>query len=157
MMGASASFLGGIIFKYRPVIRIIGGLVVILLGIHLTGIVRIKSLEFEKRIQVNNRPLTYIGALFVGMAFAAGWSPCIGPLLGAILIYAGSIETVSKGVMLLAIYSAGLAIPFILISIFINLFIKFIKKFSFAMKYINTAAGILLVLVGLFLLTNIFL
>ncbi|MFH2044271.1 MAG: cytochrome c biogenesis protein CcdA [Pseudomonadota bacterium] len=157
MMGASASFLGGIIFKYRPIIRIVGGLIVILLGIHLTGIIRIKSLEFEKRIQVNNRPLTYVGVLFVGMAFAAGWSPCIGPLLGSILIYAGSIDTVSDGIILLAIYSAGLAIPFIAISIFINLFIKFIKKVSFAMKYINTAAGILLVLVGIFLLANIFL
>lgn len=154
MMGASASFLGGIIFKYRPIIRIIGGLIVILLGIHLTGIIRIKSLEFEKRVQVNNRPLNYLGVLLVGMAFAAGWSPCIGPLLGSILIYAGAIETVSEGVILLAIYSAGLAIPFIAISIFINIFIKFIKKASFAMKYINTASGILLILVGIFLLAN---
>ncbi len=154
LMGASASFLGGIVFEYRQIIRVVGGLIVILLGIHLTGIMRIRSLEFEKRIQVKNKPLTYIGAFLVGTAFGAGWSPCIGPLLGSILIYAGSRETVYEGIFLLALYSAGLAVPFITISFFINFLMKFMKKAAFAMKYINTAAGILLIIVGLFLVTN---
>ena len=154
LMGASASFLGGIVFEYRQIIRVVGGLIVILLGIHLTGIIRIRSLEFEKRIQVRNKPLTYIGAFLVGTAFGAGWSPCIGPLLGSILIYAGSRETVYEGIFLLTFYSAGLAVPFITISFFINFLMTFIKKATFAMKYINAAAGILLVIVGLFLVTN---
>jgi len=154
LMGASASFLGGIVFEYRQIIRVAGGLIVILLGIHLTGIIRIRSLEFEKRIQVRNKPLTYIGAFLVGTAFGAGWSPCIGPLLGSILIYAGSRETVYEGIFLLTFYSAGLAVPFITISIFINFLMTFIKKATFAMKYINVASGILLIIVGLFLVTN---
>lgn len=154
LMGASASFLGGIVFEYRQIIRVVGGLIVILLGIHLTGIIRIRSLEFEKRIQVRNKPLNYIGAFLVGTAFGAGWSPCIGPLLGSILIYAGSRETVYEGIFLLALYSAGLAVPFITISFFINFLMKFMKKATFAMKYINTVAGILLIIVGLLLVTN---
>ncbi|MDP2861758.1 MAG: cytochrome c biogenesis protein CcdA [Desulfobacterales bacterium] len=154
LMGASASFLGGIVFEYRQIIRVVGGLIMILLGIHLTGIIRIRSLEFEKRIQVRNKPLTYIGAFFVGTAFGAGWSPCIGPLLGSILIYAGSRETVYEGIFLLTFYSAGLAVPFIAISVFINFLMTFVKKATFAMKYINVASGILLIIVGLFLVTN---
>jgi cytochrome c-type biogenesis protein len=154
LMGASASFLGGVVFEHREIIRIAGGLVVILLGIHLTGILRIKTLEFEKRIHLQNRPLGYVGAFIVGMAFAAGWTPCIGPLLGSILIYAGSRETVYEGVFLLAVYSAGLALPFITISVFINYLVTFIKKASFAMKYINIAAGALLVVVGVLLVAN---
>jgi cytochrome c-type biogenesis protein len=148
MMGASASFLGGIIFEYRTIIRVIGGLIVILFGVHLTGLIRIRGLEFEKRVQVVNKPLNYFGGFLVGMAFGAGWSPCIGPLLGSILIFAGSKDTVSEGILLLGIYSAGLAIPFILISLFINYILTFVKRVSFAMKYINIAAGILLVFVG---------
>lgn len=154
LMGASASFLGGIVFEYRQVIRVAGGLIVIILGIHLTGIIRIRSLEFEKRIQVRNKPLNYIGVFLVGTAFGAGWSPCIGPLLGSILIYAGSRETVYEGIFLLSLYSAGLAVPFITISVFINFLMTFIKRTAFAMKYINTAAGILLIVIGLFLVTN---
>ncbi|RPH48579.1 MAG: cytochrome c biogenesis protein CcdA [Desulfobacteraceae bacterium] len=154
LMGASASFLGGIVFAYREIIRVAGGLIVIILGIHLTGIIRIRSLEFEKRVQIRNKPLNYIGAFLVGTAFGAGWSPCIGPLLGSILIYAGSRESVYEGIFLLALYSAGLAVPFITISVFINFLVKFIKKAAFAMKYINAAAGILLVIVGLLLVTK---
>ncbi|MDP3284473.1 MAG: cytochrome c biogenesis protein CcdA, partial [Desulfobacterales bacterium] len=99
-------------------------------------------------------PLSYIGAFLVGTAFGAGWSPCIGPLLGSILIYAGSRETVYEGILLLTFYSAGLAVPFITISVFINCLMTFIKKATFAMKYINVASGILLIIVGLFLVTN---
>ena len=154
MMGASASFAGGFVFEYRSVIRVIGGLIVIVLGIHLIGLIRIRSLEYEKRFQVINRPLNYFGGFLVGMAFGAGWSPCIGPLLGSILIFAGSRDTVSEGILLLGIYSAGLAIPFIIISFFINYLLAFIKKASFAMKYINITAGIFLVLVGLLLVAG---
>ncbi len=88
------------------------------------------------------------------MAFGAGWSPCIGPLLGSIIIIAGSQETVWQGIILLGIYSAGLAIPFIIMSVFINFLLIFIKKASRVLQYINTAAGILLIIVGLILVTN---
>lgn len=154
MLGASASLAGGFVMEYRSAIRIAGGIIVIVFGLHLMNLIRIKSLEFEKRIQVADRPLGYLGIFLVGMAFGAGWSPCIGPLLGSILIFAGSRETVSEGMLLLAVYSAGLAVPFVLISIFINYLLTFTRKVSFAMKHINTAAGLLLVCVGILLVLN---
>ena len=103
---------------------------------------------------MEKKPLHFLGTFIVGMAFAAGWSPCIGPLLGSILIIAGSQETVSQGILLLSIYSAGLAIPFVIMSIFINFLLIFIKKASRAIKYVNAVAGVLLIVVGLFLVTN---
>jgi len=154
LMGASASYLGGLIYNYRELIRIIGGIFIIILGVHLTGIIRIRGLDFEKRINMEKKPLHFFGTFVVGMAFGAGWSPCIGPLLGSIIIIAGSQETVWQGIILLAIYSAGLAIPFIIMSVFINFLLIFIKKASRVLQYINTAAGILLIIVGLILLTN---
>ncbi|MGB2690406.1 MAG: cytochrome c biogenesis protein CcdA [Desulfobacterales bacterium] len=154
LMGASASYLGGLMYTYKKLIRIIGGILIIILGIHLTGLIRIPGLDFEKRINLEKKPLHFFGTLIIGMAFGAGWSPCIGPLLGSILIVAGSQETVWQGVMLLGIYSAGLATPFIIISIFINFLLIFIKKASKVLKYVNVVAGVVLIVVGLILVSN---
>ncbi len=154
LMGASASYLGGLMYTYKKLIRIIGGILIIILGIHLTGLIRIPGLDFEKRINLEKKPLHFWGTLIIGMAFGAGWSPCIGPLLGSILIIAGSQETVWQGVILLGIYSAGLAIPFIIISIFINFLLIFIKKASKVLKYVNVVAGVVLIVVGLILVSN---
>jgi len=154
LMGASASYLGGLIYNYRELIRIIGGILIVLLGVHLTGIIRIRGLDFEKRINMEKKPLHFFGTFIVGMAFGAGWSPCIGPLLGSIIIIAGSQETVWQGIVLLAIYSAGLAMPFVIMSVFINLLLIFIKKASRVLQYVNTAAGILLIIIGLIIVTN---
>jgi len=151
LMGASASFLGGVIDTYKDFVRIIGGVLIIILGVHLTGIIRIPVLDYEKKIHFNKKPFHFLGTFVIGMAFGAGWSPCIGPLLGSILIIAGSQETVWQGIVLLSIYSAGLAIPFIIMSIFINLFLGFVNKASRLMKFLNPTAGILLILVGLLL------
>ncbi len=154
LMGASASFLGGLMYTYKKLIRIIGGILIIILGIHLTGLIRIPGLDFEKRITLEKKPLHFLGTLIIGMGFGAGWSPCIGPLLGSILIIAGSQETVWQGVILLGIYSTGLAIPFIIISIFINFLLTFIKKASKVLKYVNVVAGVVLIVVGLILVSN---
>jgi len=154
LMGASASYLGSLMYNYRELIRIIGGILIILMGVHLTGIIRIPGLDVEKRINIEKKPLHFLGIVIIGMAFGAGWSPCIGPLLGSILIIAGSQETVWQGIVLLAIYSAGLALPFIIISVFINLLLIVIKKASRVLQYVNAAAGILLIIVGLILVTN---
>jgi len=154
LMGASASYLGGLMYKYRELIRIIGGILIVLMGVHLTGIIHFRGLDFEKRINMEKKPLHFLGTFIVGMAFGAGWSPCIGPLLGSIIIIAGSQETVWQGIVLLAIYSAGLAIPFIIMSVFINFLLIFIKKASRVLQYVNTVAGILLIIVGLILVTN---
>jgi cytochrome c-type biogenesis protein len=154
LMGASASYLGSLIYNYRQTIRIIGGILIVLMGVHLTGIIRIPGLDVEKRIHMEKKPLHFLGIFIIGMAFGTGWSPCIGPLLGSILIIAGSQETVRQGIVLLAIYSAGLALPFIILSLFIHLLLKAIKKASRFLKYINAIAGILLIIVGLILVTN---
>ena len=154
LMGASASYLGGLIYNYRDTIRIIGGILIILMGVHLTGIIHIPGLDVEKRINIEKKPLHFLGIVIIGMAFGAGWSPCIGPLLGSILIIAGSQETVRQGIVLLAIYSAGLALPFIIMSVFIHLLLIVIKKASRVLQYVNAAAGILLIIVGVILVTN---
>ena len=154
LMGASASYLGSLMFNHRKLIRIIGGILIIFMGIHLTGIIRIPGLDIEKRVNIEKKPIHFLGIVIIGMAFGAGWSPCIGPLLGSILIIAGSQETVWQGIALLAIYSSGLALPFIIISAFIHLLLIFIKKASRVLKYVNATAGILLIIVGVILLTN---
>jgi len=122
--------------------------------VHLTGVIRIPGLDFDKRIHLDRKPVHFLGTFIIGMAFGAGWSPCIGPLLGSILIVAGSQETVWHGILLLSVYSAGLAIPFIIMSIFINFILVFIKKASRAIRYVNAVAGVLLIVMGLFLVTN---
>lgn len=154
LMGASASFLGSFIHSYTDAIRIIGGVLIIFLGLHLTGWLRFSALEFEKRVHLDKKPVHFMGTFLVGMAFGAGWSPCIGPLLGSILIIAGSRETAYEGVVLLSVYSSGLAIPFVVMSFFINAMLKFLKKATRALKYFNRIAGILLILVGLSLVFN---
>lgn len=154
LMGASASLFGELAGKYKDIIRIVGGVLIILFGIHITGIFRIKLLDFEKRVHLQKKPLHIFGTVLVGMAFAAGWSPCIGPQLGSILFLAANQNTVAHGTSLLAVYSAGLAIPFLIISIFINFLILFIHKANKYIPYINAVAGILLILMGLLLVTN---
>lgn len=154
LMGASASFIGGAIFQYRDGIRVIGGILIILFGIHMTGLIRFRPLEFERRLQVQKKPLHILGTFFVGMAFGAGWSPCIGPLLGSILIVAGNQETVTAGMGLLSVYAAGLAIPFLVLSVFVSSLLGFIKKASWSIRYINITAGVLLLILGLLLVTD---
>jgi len=154
LMGASASYLGGVLFEYKNLVRVIGGFMILLFGIHLSGIFRIKALDFEKRVHLRTKPSHAFGTLAVGMAFGAGWSPCIGPLLGSILILAGNQETVWEGTLLLAAYAAGLAIPFLILSVFIHFFLAIVRKTQKTIRYANAVAGILLIGMGLLLITD---
>ncbi len=154
LLGASATFMGNVVSQYSGIIRIGGGLLIIIFGLHLTGWIKLPFLQFEKRVHLNQKPVHLLGVFVIGMAFGAGWSPCIGPLLGSILIIASNQDTLWQGVGLLAVYSAGLAIPFLLISAFIQMVFVFLKKITRYMRYINLAAGVLLILVGLSLITN---
>lgn len=156
LLGASASMLGGFATRYNHVIRVVGGILIMILGAHLAGFFRIPLLEIDRRIQFHRRPVHFLGALLVGMAFGAGWSPCIGPLLGSILILAGSSETVAEGMVLLTIYSAGLAIPFLVISVCIHCVLKTLNRIKRYVHYINVAAGVMLMAVGLLLVVNRF-
>jgi len=154
ILGASASMAGGVVEEYRDIIRVVGGGIIIIFGIHLTGLIQIPGLQFDKRIHMKKKPLHIFGTFLIGMAFGAGWSPCIGPLLGSILIIASNQETVWHGVGLLSLFSAGMGIPFLLISIFINFVLVFLKRMNKIIRYINVAAGILLIILGIALITN---
>jgi cytochrome c-type biogenesis protein len=133
---------------------VIGGVMIVLFGIHMTGLLRLRVLDFERRLHFQKKPIHFLGTFFVGMAFGAGWSPCIGPLLGSILIVAGSQETVANGIALLSVYAVGLAIPFLVLSIFVDSLLTFLKKASWSIKYINITAGVLLLGLGVLLITN---
>ncbi len=156
LLGASASFLGQLVSRYSWALRYVGGTIILIFGLHLLGVINIKSLQFEKRIHVREKPLHLLGVFAIGMAFGAGWSPCIGPMLGTILIVAGNQDTIFKGILLLATYSAGMALPFILISVFIQSMVDFMKKATKAIGIINKISGILLIVIGLLLLLDKF-
>ncbi|WDP92207.1 MAG: cytochrome c biogenesis protein CcdA [Desulfobacter sp.] len=156
LFGASASFIGGLASEYSWAVRYVGGGIILVFGLHLLGIINIKSFQFEKRFHVKETPFHLLGTFVIGMAFGAGWSPCIGPMLGSILIVAGSRETVMEGVWLLAVYSGGMALPFILISVFINSMLNFMKRATRLMGIINKCAGGLLIIIGLLLIFDKF-
>jgi cytochrome c-type biogenesis protein len=154
LLGASASYLGGLLAPHKSAIRVVGGALIILFGLHLTGIVRIPFLQHEKRVRLQQRPLHLMGVLLIGMAFGAGWTPCIGPILGSLLVLAQDKETVGQGVRLLCIYSLGLSLPFILLSAGINYLLVFTRKANKMLRFANPVAGVLLILTGLLLVTD---
>lgn len=154
LLGASASYLGGMVGPHKDVIRILGGALIILFGLHLTGILRIPWLQYEKRVRLQQRPLHLLGVMLVGMAFGAGWTPCIGPILGSLLVLANEKETVGQGVRLLSIYSLGLSLPFLLLSAGINYLLVFTKKATKVLRFANPVAGVLLLLTGMLLIMD---
>ena len=155
LMGASASYLGQILSKYQTWIMKIGGILIILLGIHF--ILQIfPFLQIEKRFEMKRKPLGYLGSFLVGIVFAAGWTPCIGPILSTILIYASTSQQMTTGIVLLASYSLGLGIPFLLASLAFNLFLSTFEKVRRYMKVIIFVSGFFLIGVGILLLTGTF-
>lgn len=156
LMGASASYLGQILIKYQPLIIKIGGILIICLGIHFLGIVNIPFLQREKRFELKKKPISYFGSFLVGVVFAAGWTPCIGPILSSILIYASTAKSFKTGVWLLSLYSLGLGIPFLLSSIAFNSFIYTFQKIQRYMKLVTVLSGLLLISIGILLLTGQF-
>jgi cytochrome c-type biogenesis protein len=156
ILGASASFLGQFFRAYEVWIARIGGLVIIALGLHLAGVFRLVPLLKEKRLHLADKPAGYLGTLGVGMAFGAGWTPCIGPVLGAILTYGFSQDTMWAGVGLLAVYSLGLAIPFLISALALDWFLRVFKRFRRWIPLVEKASGVLLILLGLLLMTGTF-
>lgn len=154
LLGATAAFFSNLVLSFKPHIRVVGGGVIAILGLHMLGVVRIPVLDMEKRLNLAQKPLHFLGGVLIGMAFGAGWSPCIGPMLGSILILAGSQDTVGQGVMLLALYSAGLAIPFLALSATIHLLFGFVRRAGQLLRYVHVAAGLLLILTGILLITD---
>lgn len=153
-LGAAATLVGYMLQQYKRELGMVGGVVVIVLGLHMAGILRIPWLLYEKRAEVRTKPLGLLGAYVVGLAFGFGWTPCIGPILGAILLYASQQDTVTKGVVLLSFYSAGLGIPFIVSGLAINRFFRASSRIKRHMRMVEYVSGGLLVAVGLLLLTD---
>jgi len=156
LMGASATYLGQLLVQYQYWIMKGGGVLIILLGIHFTGIIKLPFLQMEKRFEMRKRPLGYVGSFVVGVVFAAGWTPCIGPILSTILIYASTSKSLTTGILLLTYYSVGLGIPFFLSSLAFNSFLSAFDKIKRYMRVINIVSGLFLIGIGILFLTDTF-
>jgi cytochrome c-type biogenesis protein len=156
LMGASATYLGQLLVQYQYWIMKGGGGLIILLGIHFTGIIKLPFLQMEKRFEMRKKPLGYAGSFVVGVVFAAGWTPCIGPILSTILIYASTSKNVVTGILLLTYYSVGLGIPFFLSSLAFNSFLSAFDKIKRYLRVINIVSGLFLIGIGILFLTDTF-
>jgi cytochrome c-type biogenesis protein len=153
-LGASATAIGKFLLAQLPLLSKIAGVVLIVFGLHTMGVFRLAFLETEKRMQAQRKPAGPLGAMVVGIAFAFGWTPCIGPILSAILMIAAAKNSISEGVVLLAVYSLGLGIPFLLTSLAINQFFSATTRIRKHYHAIEVASGVLLVAIGLLIFTG---
>lgn len=153
-LGASASFVGKLLSQHLAVLAKVAGVLIIVLGVHLLGILKIPWLNFQKGVQVKSSSGGYFGAFVIGLAFAFGWSPCVGPILAGILAMAATQKTMLRGMLLLGMYSAGLGIPFIVTGFAIGLFMRFFEKYKKFIRYGEVVAGIFLVVIGVLIFSN---
>lgn len=153
-LGASSSYLGGFLLDYQDYLRIGGGILTIIFGLFVAGAVKLDFLMRDRRFHIHKGPAGYAGAFLIGMSFAAGWTPCIGPILGTILIYAGSQGSATYGLKLLSVYSLGLAVPFVLATLAINVFLNNARTIHKFMRVIMVVSGLVLIIFGIMLLTN---
>ena len=154
IMGSSATLLGKLFIRNKVIFARISGLLIIIFGLNMMGIIKIKFLNINTRVKAPRKITNWFSSVLMGMAFAAGWTPCFGPVLGSILMYAGGTATVSKGVYLLLIYSIGMALPFILTALFINTFTRFMNKADKFLKYMPIISGFIMVVFGLLVFFN---
>jgi len=153
-LGASFSAAGQILLDYRPWIRRVGGILIIVFGLYIAGVLRIALFGRTRQWQFREKPAGYLGSLAVGVTFSIGWTPCVGPILGAILSLASTAENVQRGVGLLVAYSAGLGVPFLLAALALGPFLRFFKRYRRFIPVVERAAGVLLVIVGVLVFTN---
>lgn len=153
-LGASASLLGSLVRSYRGTLTLVGGVLVIAFGLVLLGVIRLPWLYRDTRMQMKGDPSTPIGAVLLGMAFAAGWTPCIGPILGGILTLAGASGTLGSGVTLLGVYSLGLAVPFIVAALAMDRFLHVSAGLRRYLPWIERGAGALLIVAGILMMTG---
>lgn len=154
-LGASASFVGGWLRDNIAIFNKVGGVLIFLFGLHVAGVFRIRALNYEKRFHTGQKKFGVIGSILVGMAFAFGWTPCIGPILGSILTVAASQGTIGKGIILLAFYSAGLGIPFILTALLFNYLIGFFGFIKRHFRAVEIISGVLLMVIGILIFFNL--
>jgi len=155
-LGASATFLGALLRYASRWVQGLGGALLILFGLYLLGWLRLPGADREWRMHLADKPMGYVGTLLVGVTFGAGWTPCIGPVLGGILTMAATRGSVGEGVGLLGVYSAGLAIPFLLSTLLIERFLSVFKRFRRWLPWVNRVSGVLMIAVGVLMLTGSF-
>ena len=155
-LGASATVLGRLLLHYRIWITRLGGALVVLFGLYLTGAVRIAAFDRERRVHLVNKPVGYLGSVFVGIAFGAGWTPCLGPILGAILTYSAASADLSRGIPLLLAYSIGLAIPFLLAAVAVERFLETVTRLRPYLARVSQVSGVLLIVVGVLMMLDMF-
>ena len=153
IFGAASTFLGQIFLQNSYELRIIAGLIIVVLSLHIIGVINLKFLNYEKRVQTNINK-GFFSPILIGMAFAFGWTPCIGPILGSILVLASTEDSLGRGVLLLFFYSIGLAIPFILSGYLMQKFLIFSKNFKKNINKISKIGGIILLITGVLIITN---
>lgn len=154
MLGATASALGRLVASHLDILSVVAGIVIIVMGLHFLGAFRIGLLYREARVEIDRRPTGPLGAYVIGLAFAIGWTPCIGPVLATILLVAGSEQTVARGAVLLGVYSLGLGLPFLAASIFAGPFVQFMKRFRGHVGTVEKVMGGLLVVTGILFITG---
>ena len=152
--GASASLLGQVLITYQDHIRRFGGALIVLFGLYLLGILNLNFLKMEHRFQFRSRPAGYVGSFLIGVAFAAGWTPCVGPVLGSILLYASTTDSLVSGVVLLTSYSLGLGLPLFLTALGVDRFLAYFKQARAYLWGVSTVSGVLLVVVGVMVYAN---
>ena len=155
-LGAVATGVGQLASAYKRQLTLVAGIIVIIFGLHLTGILKIKALYADKRLHSIKGGKSPIGAFLVGFAFAFGWTPCIGPILSPILGMAANEDTVTKGILLLWVYSIGLAVPFIITSLLLDRFMEFYGGFRRHLHKVEVVSGILLIVIGTLFITHRF-
>ncbi|TCD11956.1 cytochrome c biogenesis CcdA family protein [Oricola cellulosilytica] len=153
-LGATASFIGQAVAQYFDILSIIAGATILIFGLHFLGVFRIGLLYREARAGVERKPADLAGAYVIGLAFAFGWTPCVGPVLAAVLFIAGSEDTVFRGAALLAVYSLGIGLPFLAAALFASRFIGWSQRFKRHMPVVEKSTGVLLVITGLLFMTG---
>ncbi len=154
LLGLTATFVGKLLFGYQKAIRIGGGILIIIFGLYLTGLLKLDFLIKERRFKVQAKGASYLGSFLIGVTFAAAWTPCAGPILGSILVLAGTKVSVVEGAKLLGVYSLGIALPFFITALAVNYFLGYFKKFQKVIGAINIIGGIFLIIIGILVATN---
>ena len=154
LLGLTATFIGKALFHYQKAIQIGGGILIILFGLYLTGALKLDFLGKEAKIRVRSEGASYVGSFLIGVTFAAAWTPCAGPILGSILLLAGTRTSVIEGAKLLSVYSLGIALPFFITALLINTFVAHLNKLKKFISIVNVISGIFLIIVGVLIMTN---
>ncbi|MFA6141953.1 MAG: cytochrome c biogenesis protein CcdA [Candidatus Omnitrophota bacterium] len=154
LLGLTATFIGKTLFAYQKYIRIAGGILIAVFGLYLTGILRLGFLMREWRFKYSKKGASYVGSFLVGVTFAAAWTPCAGPILGSILVLAGTKANVAQGAVLLTAYSLGVAVPFFLTGLLVDVFLEYFNRFKKIIGVINIVGGAFLIIVGILVATG---